>query len=373
MVTFREGVKKAAKEVLCAWSANEVALLENLARAYSGIPGLGSSSNAALENATAFRNLACDIAEPPGGFPPIEPALGQCPGVTYRITGTAEAFRASNPSDSRPPIGVDTTVTGPIESIELTRDSNNYFVRVDAGGTVVFANIGNVVPGYGELRWVSGPFITRPDGLPDDCGPDDGYRPPVEYDPPGGAPVVENPIVVVLPPVINVNAPIFIPLIFDFGGFSLNVRFDITTGDIIINPLQPGEGGGNCCAPLEPVLPDLPPVDEEPPPPTTTSRFDSVVVIVVGADNSPATQIGDSNSPILFVPRIATISFAIEFSGRRTWTVDVPIKKTTQLVEVPGNILAYDWGVFIEPGVTSVNVFPNYVQPVATPPETPDV
>lgn len=133
----------------------------------------------------AFINTLCDLTGNP--FPTIQPAPfegGQCDGVLYDVLPTVERFTGDNNQVA------DTTfvfrgVRGRIREVTVVPDANDpneFQVTVvgsnpDGSRLIVSQRLGD---GFTAAN-VKSARVTRPDGLPDDCGnPDGGYPPSPE-------------------------------------------------------------------------------------------------------------------------------------------------------------------------------------------------
>lgn len=372
VATFREGIEKAAGEVLCAYGTLNDVIGDAFGDAVSGIPGFGKIGNFIGQPSDYLKRLTCEVSPPTGGYPdPLPGEQGKCDGVVYKGTYT---IRRSNESEFS---GLIPDIYGPIEYIGLgeTIPSNSYFAICRGDAKPDFGGNRPPIKPPGQVVSIASSSVTdyvevveqdlfRVDGQPDNCG--DGppsYQPPIEWEPPGGQPIIDNPIVVVNPIVVNVNNNFVIPLLFTFNEFSLNVEFNINTGDINILPALPSPpGGGNCCPTFDPPENDNPPEEDEPPPPNDERRFLGVFVTLSIVGEISATTIGDGNGPDIFVPRAAVISFAVEYGNSRGWTVDIAIKKKRQFVPVPEGVLGYDWAIFYEPGFEGA-IAPVYANP----------
>jgi hypothetical protein len=205
--------------------------------------------------------------------------------------------------------------------------------------------------------------FTRLDGGPDNCDPPPPPTRPegdgvLDYDDEDGNPISEPYDIVGGAPRYTPDGTVYIPVEFCFAAVCIDVDFNLSTGDVNFN-FGGAPGASECCPPLEDSE-DLPPDPDDPPPPADERRLWGVKVNCVVDENvTTATQIGDGG-PVLWVPRLAVVRFAVEVDGNRSWTVDQPVKTTSQFVPVNVPAVAYDFTVIADPGVTT-SVVPVYV------------
>lgn len=306
----------------------------------------------------------------PTPTPPFEG--GQCPGVQYRITGTATQKTRDSCFESAVPIS--SVQTGPITDIKLAGPVTDFscspgetgYLRVEvtrAGGTTTIATPGS------NRRFinVSGLTVVRVDGLPDTCGSPPPVFPPGTPTPnppnPPGTDVTINlpgigPVVVAFTPIVGVafvdaNAEFNVPVTVnvDLGG--QNINFDLDFDVNISNPT----------APVKPAPPDRPknPDDRvEPPdcPPPADCRNEpgedppeeepededpkefivtgAVALCVVNAATTKATEVVQANGPNIWVPRLGYIRFKyLTNRGDIVWGTDIALKGVNFATEAP--------------------------------------
>jgi len=376
MVNFREAVTKKAKEVAC-WVADNGDRQDDIwAEATEDNPFVGIGQGSALFSPYPLARLICGDADtdPPVEFTPEVPFTGgQCP-TFYNVKIETQYYFDSDPDDVRTvnsSIGGTATnrLKGPIVGIETTPGNNNSILYQLRGATfngedravTYFTKFSNQVVISSAIT-----LVTRLDGEADDCGDPTAAGPPVLpdevcYDLPDGTEVCDPVKIQPRTPKTGPTGDIIIPFDFDFGTGPIDIGFNLGDGSITF-------GGGNptasdpCCTPAAPNNDPPPETPDDPPPPEDERRF--VGLIVTATEISPtvnATEVVGGNELSLFIPRISTVSIAIEVGGSRSWTVDFAVKKRKQFFPVPEYALGYSWAIYDEPGVTTV-VTPLYVE-----------
>lgn len=329
----------------------------------------------------------------PGGadagqpLPPKSPFTGgQCDDKRYRAFGTVNYVD----NQGQPAVlsgewfWTQGSGQGPIASVRAvptgpTLPSASWAWEItDANGRIARRTLvsGDDSPGMGNFT-----FQTL-DGSPDDCGdppvepgndptvPTPNPLPPFSFDPgDGGAPVTHAPEIAIEP-----------------GPTGPAIRFRFPEGDYYVDP-----GGVDVVAPDSPLTccppnavppdpetiqpdpeegpPEPPPTGEPEPDPETEEEGRAIVAVVVTASNiaGPSNPIGGTDgSPTVYVPRLGSLQFLIEFGdGQTAWTGDIDIKTPQQAVPVEFPQGAVDVRVFAYGG-TQFNVRRYYAAPQST-------
>lgn len=360
MVSFGEAVGEATRLALCSvFAGNEAvnALLSPIAGDAAGF----------YPAASALRRRLC--SDDPTNDPEFEPPFtgGQCPGTTYQITCTTTVYANGTCAPTVNPFS--TTALGPIrgpftDSVSpppggplcAGTSGTRVFLRVGAGQSVL------TLAGASFGASVSGLSVTPITG-PDNCGdilPDIGPPGNVPYTGPDITYNIDEsteitvPFTAVFAPVyVKIDGSINVPLTLDVGGltfkgevtispeFNLNITpdgFDTTPG-VTDDPDELEEPG-------EPPA-DLPPEDEQTPP---------IIGVLVYSDIDPdgvPSGILFVNGPNLYVPRLASVQFAIKTRNSIGWTSDLDVKNLECYVPCPAPQGAIAVRVSPMPGVTT--------------------
>lgn len=372
MPIFREAVEQLAKNFTCAALKIEAPATEWLSNAISSIPGSRSTpfSEQNREPYERARRAACGSGasgsgSPPVSFPPPPIPPGQCDAVLYRFsweyTRTDGLVQAQTGFRYFGPLGEPFIVQSGGRDRVLIPTKGKF----DSGPT----------PTVQDSQFLSAPLntvastrifdIVRVDGQPDDCGiPDGGIRPEgsgdLDYEDEDGNPITEPYDIVGGPPVFGPGGATVLPFELCLAAVCLDITFNLSTGDVNFNfGGQPGSSP--CCPPIE-TPPELPPEQGDPPPPSDDMRLWGIKVNCTVDDAvCPATQIG-VGGPVLYVPSLGVVRFAIEVGGSRAWTVDQPIKTLSQFVPVNAPATAYAYDLLPQPGV-SIQVQEVFVKP----------
>lgn len=338
----------------------------------------------------------CGRPMPPEERPRRPFTGGQCDNVRYYVS--VGAFATHHFNQQRYQVGGGGLVWGKIHRAELVVDPatfNTATVIVDGSRDDDIFNIASEGSTYDGIHptYTYSDFyctITRPDGLPDNCG-DPPERPPVF--PPGGN-VINNNFTyidrsgntITLPvtlnfglPRIDVNGTFNMPVTINFNNDpTLNIGGDVNfnTGDFTINvggghppsgvgvgdpdnvvrppgagdPLPtppgvpidppsgvPGEPGAPAADP--PTIPTDPPT---PPPKKKTYKVVRGVIVSVSPADSSATIIFQEDIPDIYAPSLGYVSFLCKVGNSYAWTVDIPVKNRKQIIECPWSFGAVD-------------------------------
>lgn len=363
-MSFLDELQQFKRDVICSVLQNEEDATPWLNNAVRSIPGsrarpLTKADRAPYELA---RRTVCRLGRDPQSpsvtFPDKRSFEGGQCDTEYRVRGVL------NTTSNGQPAFVDRDTTGsrlyqgPIERVFISDDGQAVIVQHNGGAEsdlIRFPASRINVTSFTDVT------VERVDGLPDDCGNVPGTSGPgetgnpsgpgtLDYEDEDGNTVSEPVDVTVRPPIVGPGGDINISTEICFPAFCLDVNIDLGTGDITVG-IGGSQKGGECCPPFE----DLPegPDDSDPPPPEDESRYAGVITrCTLLPTGGQFTQVGDGIGPDIFLPRLGVVRFAVEIGGRRTWTIDKPIKTLSQFTpsELPG--VAYSWSVLPEKGVS---------------------
>lgn len=278
----------------------------------------------------------CNRPPVPPDAPPFQG--GQCEGVRYRVTvDVIREFDGEN-------IGSTVNVVGPVRGAEKRVSGSNESVYVlfgplqsDGSPSEIFVTAsGNPL---------SEPVISnieRIDGLPDDCGnPEENY-PPLPPDDRTFPIIINNNSgqIVFGDGNLNINGDLTVPFFVNNVGIDFSGELVLNTGDVIIN------FGG---LPSNPECEIEPPTTDEPPPPPDEPEepeegLPTIVGVVVVSSVSPskikATEVGQQDSPNIFVPKLGHVSFKIKIGESYHWTSDIYVKNKNNYIQNPSRFPA---------------------------------
>ena len=334
--------------LLCQVWADDGSADALLSRAY-GKTGAAIVGAPVRYSKRAFQGAFCGIDPPeprPGEFPGGKPPeLGKCP-VLYNVKGLIKYY--VNP----------TTTTISTSNFDLGTEygpfSEPYTEVIPAGNLVLYMDGKTANGRYKKIqlfpmgpgsRFVSYSWqdFSRVDGQPDRCG-DLGYDGP-GYDGPVTYPGPDGPVTT------NVSIRIGNPK-GDSGGGGLTIPFAWISPELNLNgevDLEPtgnfefGGGGGDSNSPrIDPDSPVPPPGGDDPPPPGTNREIVGVVVVSSRlASSTTTTEYGDGVSPDLYLPRCASLVFAVNIAGSGSWMQPIDVEVLRQWIPVPGDFPAY--------------------------------
>lgn len=376
MTTLREAAQDLAQNLFCESFSNP-GIRELYGRAATlGLPGTAPVRQAREDIVDTAERLYCPAPPvPPGGTTPVasggDPAPGFCDGTPYFVT--VRYTRDDGLVQQR-----DGRVWGPIEGVIIEPiGSSGSRVRVVGRGSTN----GPIQPPGTPVTVVSAPSeifvaaeiidIFTQDGSPDNCGPTTPPNvtqdQPIDYDDPNGNAVSETASLSQGPLEIGPDGEPRICTTLTTPTANLTVCFNPFNGASRVGPSDLSGNDTNCCPPLQDEVP-APPTDEDPPMPMTTARFKGAIIAITGglATNDATIVLGDFAN--LYVPRLATVSFGVEYGGSRFWTEPTDVKTTKQYVECPDPFVAYTTEVWADPG-TSVQVTPILVDEEVTDPD----
>ena len=182
--------------------------------------------------------------------------------------------------------------------------------------------------------------IVRRDGQPDDCGTSADSRPRYE------GPVL-YPDGVSRPTTIIINNPqdnkggrgLTIPFAWISPELNLNGKATINAeGNLEIDT----NGGDDSNFSVDPNSPQPAPGPDSPPNPEGYREMRGVVVVTTKlAEATTTTEYGNGDSPNLYLPRCASLLFAVNVIGKGNWTQPVDVETLRQWVPVLGDLPAY--------------------------------
>lgn len=181
-----------------------------------------------------------------------------------------------------------------------------------------------------------------------------GYTGPITYDGPDGSPITIDVDISMDNPVIDEDGNLIIPFVYIDPDLELNPDVNIE--------LEPefGPGGNNCNPTIDPDFPDFPEGPDDPPPPEDGRRIAGIVVVATKTTTfQTTTEYRGENEPTLFLPRLASVVFAIDIGGQGCWTAPVDVEVLRQWVPVPENTQAYAFDVKPVNGFT-IESYPVY-------------
>jgi len=360
MITFAEGVAQATRGTLCA----VMAVNDNINRLFAKI---GADPFGFYPAMSGLRRQLC--SDDPDNDPIYVPEFtgGQCVGVNYNVTILRENYPFSDCS-TLGPVSTTNTYLGPIRGL-VTRTENPSGPLCTPGGNAVYLRYGSnpiqesPVAGAGYGATASITSVVRADALPDDCG-----DPPPVIGPPGDV-IVEGdnitynidesteitvPISFVFAPAyVDLDGSVTVPVNIDVGGIEFSGTVEIAPEfNLTIKPkgLNPSPGAPDDPDEIgEPGEPSTPIDDEE--------ELESTIVgVLVYSDIDPdglPSSILFPDGPNIYVPRLASVQFAVKTQNSIGWTPDQDVKNLECYVPCPAPQGAIAVRVSPMPGVTS--------------------
>jgi len=360
MITFAEGVAQAARGTLCALMAAN----DNVNRLFANI---GADPFGFYPAMSGLRRQLC--SDDPNNDPSYEPPFegGQCNDVYVIQVQTTRV--APNPPETfsvraRGPIGGVRVVpiTPPAWAVQL--NSRGQSVGSTTCGTVLEQSQAwrNLVAGTAYTEQSASIVSITPCGL-DDCG---DIAPVIG--PPGDV-IVEGdditynidesteitvPISFVFAPAyVDLDGSVTVPVNIDVGGIEFSGTVEIAPEfNLTIKPkgLNPSPGAPDDPDEIgEPGEPSTPIDDEE--------ELESTIVgVLVYSDIDPdglPSSILFPDGPNIYVPRLASVQFAVKTQNSIGWTPDQDVKNLECYVPCPAPQGAIAVRVSPMPGVTS--------------------
>ena len=202
----------------------------------------------------------------------------------------------------------------------------------------------------------------RSDGLPDNCGSSPDIRPrytgPVDLPGPNGPVSTPTTIIINDPKNNNKGRGLTIPFAWLSPELNLNGEATINAEGNLEIDTNPGSGDNPGIDPDSPTPPNGP--DDPPLPGGYREIWGVVVVSTKLADATTTTEFGNGDSPNLYLPRCASLLFAVNIAGVGSWTKPVDIETLRQWVPVEGKFPAY-WAVVKPMNGYQCDLYPVYV------------
>lgn len=353
MATFLEALGQVAKQTYCFALGNFDFGARSLGRAFPGAAAVSRVSG-------ALKGQLCDESPDPIAGPPPDFTGGQCADINYNIT-----WNIVNPGSA--PIPQDAQRFGPLRLSKALNpgDANagcdpsepfRRFTMLSSGTPQGLAS------GCGVN--ISGLTVTPLGGEADDCGDPDPEPPP----PPGDVIIEGDDItyegdtnVSITVPTSFVFAPVYIaldgsirvPVNIDVGGVEFKGELTVAPEfNLTIKPAGPESGPG---APDDPDGIGEPGEPSDPIPNVDDQEATIVGVLVfsdVDTDAAPSGVLFPTG-PDLYVPRLASVQFAIRTQDSIGWTSDLDVKNLECYVPCPAPQGAIAVRVSPMPGVSS--------------------
>lgn len=319
-----------------------------------------------------WRNMLCDRPAPTPNPAPF--TGGQCPGVNYAVT---VAISQNGTVVSR------TTVTGigPVLGLRIEETDNSSPANPDGKIRQAFVRFGGSVEQSAGTGNEDTPIfienVTRPDGLPDNCGnPDPEYEElepddvtintDFTYNDFSGTSITVPVVLVYARATVDARANIIIPFTANINGaLSVNGAVNLN-GDVDINIGTAGGSGlpkdprkspcGDISLP-DGEVPEDPTDNDQPDEPDREEErvIKGALVTVTSVQNIRSSVIGQDENPDIYAPSLGHINFLCRVgvtSGG--WTVDLPVKNRRNLIPCPWDEGAVAVRGTPQPGVTWV-------------------
>jgi len=342
MVTFNEAVESSARSGLCF-------LLGQFDEAAKFLVRVVGTSAGVAPVASGIRRKLC--SDDPANDPVYEPPFsgGQCP-VDYNATWEQRTFnsgtmtynwtpRSATGGDRRGPMGITDPSLGGGCSPGTQEARETIVPAVGASFLVGFGGCSDVKPSYRNL------VFTRQDGLPDDCGdippvlPEPG---PIIYE---GDDITYNidestditvPISFVFSPVyVDLDGSLKIPVNFDVGGVTFDGTIEVSPEfNFEFNPSGIDGGPGTVDDPDGIGEPGEPSDPVEDPEEGTLPIIGVLVYSDIDPDGDPSGILFPTG-PNIYVPRLASVTFAVQTANSIGWTPDQDVKNLECYVPCP--------------------------------------
>lgn len=293
----------------------------------------------------AFKDAFCfgDEPEPrPGDFlegtPDSGRSEGKCPVYYLYRTAVEDAAGIG---------GAPNTPTSPRRSLGPIGN----FVNIGTKGIGIEIEGGaRVTLQYGAGRVeLNRPYffeIIREDGQPDNCGdftpgdPRPRYEGPVDYPGPNGTTITAPTTIIINNPQDNKGGRgLTIPFAWISPELNVNGKATINADGEFEIDLNGGDDGSFSA---DPNSPQPEPGPDSPPNPEGYREMRGVVVVSTKlGDATTTTEYGNGDSPNLYLPRCASLLFAVNVLGHGNWTQPVDIETLRQWVPVLGDLPAY--------------------------------
>jgi len=327
MPTFSEAVQESGRLALCAlFAGNEAvnALISPIAGDSFGLYPLTSG----------LRRKLC--SDDPNNDPQLELPFegGQCEGTTYLITWTVNA-------PGSPPNNQSNDRIGPL-TLSRALEPGDAEAECDEGLTF---NRYTMLSAQTPLGLGSGCGVTVTNiqvsplfGAPDNCGdpppPPVGPPAPVFYEAPDitynidGDTTITVPIAFTFSPVyVALDGSLNIPVTFDVGGVEFSGEVTVSP-EFNFNFSPKGVGTGPGVTDDDPTGTPIPEDEDE-------TTIIGVLVFSTVTGKNAATVLDSENGPDFYVPRIASVQFAIKTGNSIGWTSDQDVKNLECYVPCP--------------------------------------
>jgi len=303
----------------------------------------------------AYR-MFCNQEPPDAPPPPFEG--GQCNTVYALSVLMYNCVPSGCGNDGPFAIG---NYTGPVTSVTGGwNPAEGWGVFITANGTETFSLLSSAGPTDYTSFTVQEVYLTRIDGLADDCGnppppipePDAGYNEGndnITYTNNDGLDVTVPLIFIFAPVRVNASLELTVPIRIDLGGVDIQIGGDINlnTGDINLKfgnrnysrDDQPSPDSFKSPDDTPDIPPDVPtPILPPSPDDTdidTTTIIRGGIVTVTGLSPNGSTIIFQDDNPDIYVPNLGYISFLCAVGDTVAWTEDIPVKSRRHLIECP--------------------------------------
>ena len=351
MASFQETVISEVRRLACRVLSDQPFANNWLGRAVRRTPGgrfLGRGVDAATD---ALANIACPATpEParPGDSLGQQFTGGQC-SFNYFVNGRV---RVKTPDDTEEirtfntDNGNSSGYRGPIIKYRVENGKKWLTTVTSQRDWLSF----KLDPGFSIEQVLEYNVVPADPNNSDDCGSAGtelpSYNGPITYENDNGDTITEDTTIIIQPPETTGD------------GFNLTVPFFWISPTVNINAdvdfsLEPEVNLPDGCDRDVPEVdfPDLPESEDDPAPPETEERLAGVVVVSERqAPFEVTATFGSGDFPLVRLPRIGSLVFAVETGGTEAWTAPIDIQLRKQYVPVPGELLAYDAKFSAVPG-----------------------
>jgi len=359
MASFIEAVGESVNRAACVVLGNFAASLEVLQYV---LDPLATAPN--YNGAAAVYAQRCGLPLPPDFLPSAGFSGGQCP-VPYSvsITWTRELSVVQDPPGTLlDPRSATVTVAGAIEGLRVNNAPNVAQLFLRHAGTETTIDSFGVTPAN-DSRIINATIVsvTRPDGLPDNCG---NPTPPTPVYEPGSNSTTTNvtyedndsntvtiPVVIAFGyATVNLDGTINVPITANFElnpELNFNADFNLSTGGLTIdlgnpsrprpsacsdpNGYEPGEGIPD--PPIE--IPDAEPPETPPDEPPNPEKVITACIVTTATPGANESVIEQDNDVDIYVPALGYVQFLIRAGNRSAWTNDIPVKNKRCFIPCP--------------------------------------
>lgn len=366
MPSFIDAVGESVNRAACVILGDFAARLEVLNYVLDPLATAPSYNGAA---ATYAARCGLPLPDDFNGTPAF--TGGQCP-VPYSvsISWTRELSVVQPPDGTLlDPRTATVTVAGAIEGLRVNNQPNIAQLFLKHAGTETTIDSFGVTPA-GDSRIINATItsVTRPDGLPDNCGNppvtppvytpgSNSYTTNVTYNDNEGTEITIPVVIALGYATFNANAEVTIPVNLDFElnpELNFNAEFNFNTGEVtpdIRNPSAPRPP--SCTDPNgfepDPTIPSPPPEipdaespDTPPDAPTERETIINACIVTVAAPGDNESVIFQDGNPDIYVPALGYVQFKIRVGSTSAWTGDIPVKCKRQFIVCPWPLGAID-------------------------------